>query len=230
MASHGRIPGLVTQDRPRAVREPCRGHRRPVYPHVYGVDAGVSGTARRKPARPLRSRHRFLLRHSLCKADTASGRVSLAGQRTDRPGSDVPGSEPSQPNPEPVMAGPFPVMSLPSHSASRAPRSQTRPAAQPLYLYIAAVRGNARSCRGEENVRITKRIADLRSDGVRTRSWARRRTLARCWPLGRRCHHATAAACTRWLAVGGRCRGGCAAPSRATEGGVAVTGRAGQLR
>ena len=32
MASHGRIPGLVTQDRPRAVKEPCRGHRRPVYP------------------------------------------------------------------------------------------------------------------------------------------------------------------------------------------------------
>lgn len=31
-------------------------------------------------------------------------------------------------------------------------------------------------------------------------------------------------------AVGGRCRGGCAAPSRATEDGVAVTGRAGQLR
>ena len=95
MASHGRIPGLVTQDRPRAVTEPCRGHRRPVHPHVHGADARVPGTARRKPARPLRSRHRFLLRHSLCKADTASGRVSLAGQRTDRPGNDVPGSEPS---------------------------------------------------------------------------------------------------------------------------------------
>ncbi len=68
MASHGRIPGLVTQERPRAVKEPCRGHRRPVYQHVYGVDAGVSGTARRKPARSSRSRHRFLLRHSLCPA------------------------------------------------------------------------------------------------------------------------------------------------------------------
>jgi hypothetical protein len=105
VASHSRIPGLVTQDRPRAVKEPCRGHRRgrpsprpprrPVHLHGYGADAGVSGTVRRKPARSLRSRHRFLLRHSLCKADPASGRVSLAGQRTDRPGNDVPGTEPS---------------------------------------------------------------------------------------------------------------------------------------
>jgi hypothetical protein len=78
---------------------------------------------------------------------TAAGRVSLAGQHTDRPGNDVPGSEPSQPKPEPVMAVPFPVMSLPSRSASRAPRSQTRPAAQPVYLCIPAVCGNARSCR-----------------------------------------------------------------------------------
>jgi hypothetical protein len=107
----------------------------------------VSGTARRKPARSSRSRHRFLLRHSPCKADTATGRVSLAGQRTDRPGNDMPGSEPSQPKPEPVTAVPLPVMSLPSHPASRAPRSQTRPAAQPVYLCIAAVCGNARSCR-----------------------------------------------------------------------------------
>src|SRR5437016_8960359 len=28
VASHGRVPGLVTQDRPRAVKEPCRAHRR----------------------------------------------------------------------------------------------------------------------------------------------------------------------------------------------------------
>ena len=81
MASHGRLPGLVTQDRPRAVQEPCRGHgaagpspglprrtRRPVYPHMHGVDAGVPGTARRKPARSSPSRHRFLPRHSLCPA------------------------------------------------------------------------------------------------------------------------------------------------------------------
>ena len=60
VASHGRIPGLVTQGRPRAVKEPRRGHRRPVYPHVHAADAGVPGTARSgKPARSSRSRHRF---------------------------------------------------------------------------------------------------------------------------------------------------------------------------
>src|SRR6185503_3781140 len=48
VASHSRIPGLVTQDRPRAVKEPHRGHRRPVYPHVHGADAGASGTGPEK--------------------------------------------------------------------------------------------------------------------------------------------------------------------------------------
>jgi hypothetical protein len=76
---------------------------------------------------------------------TAAGRVSLASQHTDGPGNDVQAA--NHPQPEPVMAVPFPVMSLPSHSASRAPRSQTRPAAQRVYPCIAAACGNARSCR-----------------------------------------------------------------------------------
>ena len=58
--------------------------------------------------------------------------------------------------PEPVMAVPFPVISLPSHSASRAPRPQTRPAAQPEYLCRAALScfrvsrdgASRRRCRG----------------------------------------------------------------------------------
>ena len=37
-------------------------------------------------------------------------------------------------------------MSLPTRPASRAPRPQTRPAAQPVYLRTTAVRGNTRSC------------------------------------------------------------------------------------
>ena len=152
MASHGRIPGLVTQDRPRrqgaVPRSPARQAvprppRRPVHPHGYGVDAGVSDTARRKPARSSRSRHRFLLRHSLCPATRPLAVSALpASVLTDR-AMTCPAANRPQPKPEPVMAVPFPVMSLPSHSASRAPRSQTRPAAQPVYLCIAAVCGNA---------------------------------------------------------------------------------------
>jgi hypothetical protein len=39
-------------------------------------------------------------------------------------------------------------------------------------------------------------------------------TLARCWPSGRHLHTMPRqAACRRWLAVGGQCRGGCAAPA-----------------
>ena len=98
MASHGRIPGLVTQDRPRAVKEPCRGHRRPVHPHAHGVDAGVLTRALHCPEKacavitlpPSLPAQAFAL-----PGHTAAGRVSLAGQRTDRPGNDVPGSEPS---------------------------------------------------------------------------------------------------------------------------------------
>ena len=92
MASHGRIPGLVTQERPRAVKEPCRGHqrggpspglprrtRRPVYPHLHGMDAGVSDTARKKPARSSPSRHRFLPRHSLCPWQLFAGSAGVGG-------------------------------------------------------------------------------------------------------------------------------------------------------
>jgi hypothetical protein len=80
VASHSRIPGLVTQDRPRAVKEPCRGHRRgrpsprpprrPVHLHGYGADADVSDTARESQV--IRSRHRFRLRHSPCPATRAA--------------------------------------------------------------------------------------------------------------------------------------------------------------
>src|SRR6266571_2402728 len=98
---------------------------------------------------------------------TAAGRVSLAGQRTDRPGNDVPGSEPSPAQARTGYGCPFPVMSLPSHSASHAPRSQTRPAAQPVYLCIAAVCGNARSCRDE--VRRDHRVSGRQGHAMRTR-------------------------------------------------------------
>ena len=108
MASHGRIPGLVTQERPRAVKEPCRGHRRPVYPHVYGADAGVSGTARRKPARSSRSRHRLLLRHPLCPATRPLAVSALpASVLTDRAMTCQEPNHP-QPKPEPVTPVPFP--------------------------------------------------------------------------------------------------------------------------
>jgi len=167
VASHGRIPGLVTQDRPRAVKEPCRGHRRPAYPHVYGVDAGVSGTARTKPARSSRSRHRFPLRHSLCPATRPLAVSALpASVLTDRAMTCQAANRP-QPKPEPVMAVPFPVMSQPGHSARRAPRSQTRPAAQPVYLCIAAVCGNARSCRISVVILAVKPIAGHDEEGDR---------------------------------------------------------------
>src|SRR5207245_2270456 len=83
-------------------------------------DAGVSDTARRKPARSSRSRHRFLLRHSLCSATRPLAVSALpASVLTDRAMTCQAANRP-QPKPEPVMAVPFPVVSLPSHSASRA--------------------------------------------------------------------------------------------------------------
>ena len=95
MASHGRIPGLVTQDRPRAVKEPCRGHRRPVHPHAYGADAGVPGTARRKAGAVITLPPSLPAPASALPGHPPTGRGSLVGQRTDRPDNDVPGSEPS---------------------------------------------------------------------------------------------------------------------------------------
>ena len=104
VASHGRIPGLVTQDRPRAVKESCHGHRRgagPEHPQPPpGIPACWRGchvpcTARRKPARSSRFPPSLPAQAFALPGHTAAGRVSLASQRTDRPGNDEPGSEPS---------------------------------------------------------------------------------------------------------------------------------------
>ena len=56
--------------------------------------------------------------------------------RADRPGKDVPGSEPSPAQARTGYGCPIPLMSLPSHSASRAPRSCSKHDRLPsLYIY-----------------------------------------------------------------------------------------------
>ena len=140
MASHSRIPGLVAQDRPRAVKEPHRGHRRPVYPHVHGADAGASGTGPEKACAVITLPPSLPTQAFALPGHTAAGRVSLAGQRTDRPGNDVPGSEPSPAQARTGYGCPIPVMSLPSQAASRAPRSQTRPAVSMARFLMATDR------------------------------------------------------------------------------------------
>jgi hypothetical protein len=147
VASHGRIPGLVNPG------QTARRQGAVPRPPAPGIPACVrSGCWRvrhcpEKACAVITLPPRFLLRHSLRPATRPPAVSALpASVLTDR-AMTRPAANRPQPKPEPVMALPFPVMSLPSHPASRAPRSQTRPAAQPVYLCIAAVCGNARSCR-----------------------------------------------------------------------------------
>ena len=107
MASHGRIPGLVTQDRPRRQGAVPRSPARQAVPAPTapdpppGIPACVRSGCWRVRHCPEKACAVITLPPSLPAqafaplGHTAAGRVSLAGQRTDRPGNDAPGSEPS---------------------------------------------------------------------------------------------------------------------------------------
>jgi hypothetical protein len=128
----------------------------------------VPGTALRKPARSSRSRHRFRLGHPPGPATRPPAvPASPASAPADRAMTCQAANRP-QPGPEPVIAVPLPVLSLPGHPASRTPRPPTRPAAQPAYLRTAAMRGNARSCRGQstglDGARSGQRVHDVSAE------------------------------------------------------------------
>lgn len=185
MAAHGRLPGLVTLERPRAVKEPCRGHqrggpspslprrtRRPVYPHVYGVDAGVSDTARRKPARSsapaiascpgirsARPHGRWPCQPCLPACRRPGMSMARLLSHGHGPGKDVPASEPSPaqartgygcPIPRDEPAEPLSEPCAPIAKATGCPACIPQPVAQRARGPTRPIAGrarNARSCR-----------------------------------------------------------------------------------
>jgi hypothetical protein len=159
VASHGRVPGLVTKETARRQGAVPRSPARRAVPEPAapdpppGIPACVRSGCWRVRHCPEKACAVITLPLSLpAQAFALLGHTPLAvsalpaGVLTDRARM----CQAANPSPAQARTGygcPIPVMSLPSHSASRAPRSQTRPAGQPVYRCIAAVCGNARSCR-----------------------------------------------------------------------------------